>query len=305
MELHGRDTASIRFGQVPLAPADQELKQALNGSLLALCGELPEPLQGSAAIFLSTAGGTPPGRFDFIRVFYAPLWTFINHLAPPGDAGQEHRRARAIRGQAMAMLLHLLDDHLVDGDEPADHMLLQLRTFAWNAFDDSVRELAEREDRGSAMVRELIDGYFSAVHAPPRGDSLEIYLRTFRAQIGTWLAVPMLLAGSKAAGVRTCLEEFSLAWRILDDVQDLDKDSERAAPTAVYFALSTESRRIWKDPAMLGNRRELLREALERENVLEGLLGRAREHLKIAAASARDSGWSAYAEQITALGGEL
>jgi len=65
--------------------------------------------------------------------------------------------------QAMAMLLHSLDDHLVDGDVPLSHMTLLIRSQAWLRMNECINRFCAGVQDGIETARGLIDDYYVGI----------------------------------------------------------------------------------------------------------------------------------------------
>jgi len=69
--------------------------------------------------------------------------------------------------------------------------------------------------------------------------------------MATWLIIPALLArkmnisADAAASILSGYESFGIAWRLLDDVIDLEADIKKGVRSSVYWALSDDARKMW------------------------------------------------------------
>jgi len=193
--------------------------------------------------------------------------------------------ARGVKAHAMAMMLHSLDDHLSDGEVPPTHLALLIRSQAWRIMHDNLATLAANLPGGADTAAELIDTYYGAITATAVPADLDGYCALFEPQMATGLIVPVLLArcvehswnswgqsplrsapgegsepmktggdaergqsplrNSLEAGVRASLGRFGVAWRLLDDIQDVEEDMKAGRKTAVYWGLSEDGRRLW------------------------------------------------------------
>lgn len=170
-------------------------------------------------------------------------------------------------------------------------------------FDEERRALGVGIDGADVTSSELIDRYFSSVHAPPAPDDLGTYEELFRGQMATGVAAPVLLArraGMDEDGVRDMHESFGVSWRMLDDLRDIETDAARGSRSAVYFALPMSRRHEWPPPRS----RESFDTCLERE-VMPLLTSRICDLLGHSARVARDLGLRIMAEQYEALRGPM
>jgi hypothetical protein len=152
----------------------------------------------------------------------------------------------------MALFLHPLDDHLNDGQLPATHLNLLLRSQAWRLMHAALPPLAAAVPDGNAMVQGMIDDYYTSIGKAPPQANLDGYCAHFRHQMATWLIVPALLArqGPADPGRAVALEKayasFGIAWRLLDDLQDIAFDRRSGTPSALYFCLPEQLRAEWR-----------------------------------------------------------
>ena len=91
-------------------------------------------------------------KLDFFKYYYRPAWSVLYWLT-----AQRHDRRivsdeeidAMLDGQAIAMLLHSLDDHLVDG-EVRCHVTL-LRGQAWHRMNEGFNRFAPGSPAGSKL----------------------------------------------------------------------------------------------------------------------------------------------------------
>lgn len=283
----------LRFGTPAPEPQRELLRERLDASLRATVAALPHALRDPATALLSGYGA---GQVPFIGLFYSPTWSFLGER-PLADEAQ----ALAEQVQAHALFLHLWDDHLCDGQLAPDFVRLQLRTVAWQRFESGARALARVRGRDTAPVDAAIDRYFRsgpvAGKGRPQVGDLAAYLDRFRDEVAIWTLVPALLeepterhpAGHLAAAV----EHFSLAWRLLDDIQDTYEDVLTENHSAVWWACDDSLRSKWDScHAARGEPRSFteLLAAFEKTGLVNSLLARTHEHLDLARGAAGAAG---------------
>lgn len=247
-------SSTIRFGTVELAPGLEAFRQALNREMTEFLYSLPAPTHADAAVFFMQHLGTRfIPDFDYFRHYHPPAWSVLYWIA----GRRAHRKSSpaeegwARMAHAMALFLHPLDDHLNDGQLPATHLNLLLRSQAWRRMHAALEPLADAVAGGGAVVRGLIDDYYASIGTPPTIPTLEGYCTHFRRQMATWLIVPVLMARrqaadrSFAADLKRAYESFGIAWRLLDDLQDITADRVSGARSAVYYALPARLRPAW------------------------------------------------------------
>lgn len=121
-----------RFGAPALRDAALRVHALVNAAIPELCRALPPSQRTDAALFLMRYGSAMrDGAPDFFRNFHAPSYTVLAHVDSSPAAPRCSPRGsleRAAAAQAMAMLLHSLDDHLCDGELPPTQLSLLVRS---------------------------------------------------------------------------------------------------------------------------------------------------------------------------------
>jgi hypothetical protein len=288
----------LRFGLPANDPRRELLRERLDASLRATVAALPHALREPAAALLAGYGA---GKVPFIGLFYSPTWSFLRERALPDEA-----QALAEQVQAHALFLHLWDDHLCDGQLAPDFVRLQLRTVAWQRFESGARALLRARGRDAAPaddapVDRAIERYFRSGPVAGRGrpavGDLGAYLDRFRDEVAIWTLVPALIEGNTeshpAGPLAAAVEHFSLAWRLLDDIQDTYEDVLTGNHSAVWWACSEAQRSIWDScHAARAEPRaftELLA-AFTESGLVSSLLLRTCEHLDLAREAAVAAG---------------
>ncbi len=220
----------------------------MNAGLIRLIRSLPESIQTDAMIFLVEYGSLKPGnRFDFFHDIYTPAWSTSAWLLKKKVPTDESLSENTAYAMAMAILLHSLDDHLVDREVPLDHMLLALRSQAWALYQSSLTILKKEIKDGEETVKDHINRYYRYMTGQDAA-TLEEYADRFRDGMATWTLVPVLLSlpmEIDTSLITRCYETFGIAWRFLDDLQDYREDIQQARKTAPYLLLSGEGRDSW------------------------------------------------------------
>jgi hypothetical protein len=265
----------LRFGTPAPDHERESLRERLDASLRATVAVLPGALRDEAAALLEGYGA---GKLTFIGLFYSPTWSFLAER-PLAD----EQRSLAERVQAHALLLHLWDDHLCDGQLAPDLVRLHLRTIAWGQFEAGARALARLRGHDEAAVDAALERYFGSLVGGGRaavGD-LDAYLDRFRDEVAIWTLVPALVDGSSS--LVTAVEHFSVAWRLLDDIQDTHEDLLADHHSAVWWACDDAQRSVWAAgrEAQPQAWADLLL-AFDSAGLVSGLLRRIRDHLRLA-----------------------
>jgi hypothetical protein len=245
----------IDFGPVNLSEEEREFSRGLNREILLLCKSLPGSTQTEATLFLlrylrvSLSDGA-----NFVQYFYAPAWSILYWLMKSNSGETALDQAdiqNAKTGHAMAMFLHAIDDHLTDYQVPVTHLTLLLRSQSWMMMNRAFERLARGVERGAAIVRDFINDYYSSIGKSDETRSLDSYCDLFRKQMATALVVPILLARRIDAGegfarsIQEIYTSFGIAWRLLDDLQDIENDMTRGTHSSPYVFLPDEIRKEW------------------------------------------------------------
>jgi hypothetical protein len=308
---------TIRFGDVPLGNA-AGLYHRLNSQVTALCRSLPAGMQAGGLTFFMEYFRIQVGEsLDYFKNYYAPAWSFIYWVTalPRADiidmeSGIDH----ALCAQAMAMLLHSFDDHLVEGGIPVTHLALLARSQAWRRMMDAIDKFCAGLAGGSDTASGLIDDYYSGITERETPQTLDAYCGLFRKQMATWVIMPVLTA-RKTGGIeefvvalRGAYESFGIAWRLLDDIQDLEADMADGTHSAVYVCLGDKGRALWDDRGKgrgAGKTKEKICTMIRDESILEVIAGRIVTEFDNAALLVDRIGLNGLAEEYRALAGPV
>ena len=221
-------------------------------------GPCPSLPQTDSILFLMRYAGVNLGEQpDFFANYYPPAWSVIYWLTQNHPLSAERLKeadvTHAVTGQSLAMLLHSLDDHLIDGQVPASPLTLLLRSQAWTAMNSAFCNLAENVPAGEPTVLRFTDDYYTGNQDLCELSSLDSYCDRFRRQMAIWLTAPVLLS-MKITGISEFTRDieraygsFGIAWRLLDDIKDIDEDIEKGAESAICVCLPVELRSQWKN----------------------------------------------------------
>jgi hypothetical protein len=288
----------LDFGSTELSARQRALLIEMNAQLPALCRAMPKPLRDPAllAIQRSFSGFRLQNLLHFFEKFYAPAWTVLDLLDPERAALSEDDVRLGARTQAMALFVQMLDAHLSDGRLPANHLFLQLRTEAWRWFSAGVEAAAVHVEGGDALGASLIDTYFEGVHRQDESYDATSYRARTCQKNAMGLVIPLLLARRAAVDervLRSAYEAFVVAWRMLEDLRDFERDAKTGNQTSLYFVLPQSLQALWKsaDGKELADR---LRSSGQ-EALFVDLIG---YELDAAVTLAREAGLAGYAAQI-------
>lgn len=277
---------------------------------------LPPGCRGEIRSILDAYSGVPG---DFFRLFYVPVYSFLKWLPLHyGSGADPDFMTLARRGQSLSLALHLWDDHLCDGQLSIDPLRLQTRTLLYNGFLDACQGLCRILEKNADVVRQELDVYLVSVHGTREVKSLEDYCARFLGQIAIWKIVPRLLSeyiadGRIGSDLIALLDRFTLSWRILDDIQDLEEDIRQKKKTAVWWKLDASGRRRWQDCADGAARGtyadptswKALAHHIQHSGCLDGLLAGIRENLEACSRICRFRNWPEMDLEIIALGSGL
>jgi len=301
---------SLDFGIINLSPEKRELYQILNREMPELCRGLPESARDRAIDFLMAYGRvTPGGPLDFFSRYYPPAWSVIYHIHGMESRESDNSRINlhtALGGQALAMFLHSYDDHLNDGDIPASHLALLVRSAAWMRFNNCIKHFADKTPESAAIAENLINDYYAGMMHGSRIQTLEQYCSLFRKQMATWLVMPLCTAKSLETDdsvtglIRKSYESFGVAWRLLDDVNDLEEDLTDQRPAAPYWALPDKHRRLW-DIKNKKERLEKITSILIKEAALKKIIRKIDAEMKSAEKFAEQAGLHGLAAEYSEL----
>jgi len=245
----------IDFGAVKLSAREKAFYRELNNEILLLCKSLPESTHTDALMFFVRYSGISFGDgFNFFKNYHAPIWSIIYWLVQSDhvDKGLEQEDIKnAKTAHAMAMFLHSLDDHLNDNDIPATHLALLLRGQSWMIMNNALTSLADGVNGGEEIVRGFLDDYYSSIRSSKEIESLDSYCNLFRKQMATGLIAPVLLTKKMTSpekftrDIQAAYGSFGIAWRLLDDIKDIETDMMKGTHSCIYICLPEKIKNDW------------------------------------------------------------
>ena len=241
---------ALAFGTAATPSELLALRQDLQTRLQDALNGLPPAMHQEALAMVEGYAG--PSR-AFYGLFYQPVWSFL-HWVVAGATPTIASTALddACTAQALGLFLHLWDDHLCDGQLATTPLSLQVRTDAWAAYTAAARRLAQHMGVASGWVDEHIATYLGAIHLPETITNVDDFCARFERQIAIWTLVPRLLGpaiGGAQAGedLAQVLSAFSNAWRLMDDMQDVEDDVLAGVESAVWQVLGADGRAAWTE----------------------------------------------------------
>jgi len=306
----------VDFGDVVLSDEQKEFCREWNHESILICKSLPQSTQTDALLFFLQYAKTSFEKLNLFRLYYVPAWSIIYWLIQSGPGGRRIKQVDIKKAKAahfMAMFLHALDDHLCDQQVPATHLTLLLRSQAWMIMNNALSSLAAGVDGGTKIVEGFLDDYYSSIRSSEKIESLDRYCEIFRRQMATWLIVPVLMAkkmGTAAEfseAIRTAYGSFGVAWRLLDDINDIEADMIGGVHSSIYVCLSKDMQNCWDKNHRantgneIGRRGKAIVNYILHDRIIERIKERIRSELVFAAAIADNHHLSGLANEFRCL----
>jgi hypothetical protein len=304
---------NLSFGNIILNNKEEQDYNKLNQNLFTLCKSLPESMQTEAMLFLMQYSHNSFGdKLDFFKKFYIPTWSIIHHIIESPLAKHtlsDDEYSNTLLVQSMVMFLHSIDDHLHDGALQATHLLLLIRSQAWLLLHKTLDHITT-DNADKIIIEKLINQYYTAINNPMPSPSLNAYCDRFRQEISTWYIMPTLLSQKAIKNeiithdLIKAFEAFGIAWRIIDDIQDIREDISDRSHTALYHALPQKGKKLWDQIAHeieAQQSLEVICQLLLDNKIIDALTGRVIKELDIAADHAQKHGFNRLAEEYMLL----
>jgi hypothetical protein len=247
--------SEIDFGVVPLSSDEIDFCREMDDEVTEFCNSLPPSMGTDAILFWTAFFRMPLGeQFCFFQNYYTPAWSIIYWLfnSTPVAENLSQQDIRDIKtAHAMALLLHPLDDHLNDGQIAPTHLAVLVRSHAWFLMNNAFNRIADGLENGKDIVHGFLADYYSSITGSREILSLESYCDTFRKQMATGFITPVLLMRKMSAddefvlAIQDAYGSFGIAWRLLDDIKDLETDILNGSKSSFYYCLPDEWRITW------------------------------------------------------------
>jgi hypothetical protein len=293
LEIWQNGLPAIDFGPVKLTKGQQCFLERLNAVILTLCESLPQSSRSTILLFLMQHAGLAIGdKLNFFRKYYPPAWSILYWLIQSGPHSQGLKAAdidSALVIHAITLKLHALDDHLNDGQVPATHTALLLRSQYWLMLNQAAGRLTNGIADGNRIVGKLLNDYYESIYQFKEALCLDSYCRGFENQMATWLIAPYLLGRHMRADngfirrVREAYLCFGTAWRLLDDINDIRADLKSKTHSAVYICMDNPLKSIWDSDS---SNASAVYEGIERKGIIPRLIKRITSLLDKAASQA-------------------
>lgn len=243
------------FGEVTISDEQMEFCSKLNKEIIIFCKSLPISAQTDGLLFFMRYFKIPfESELKFFSNYYPPAWSIIYWLIRPGLQNKRLNQndvQNAKTAHAMALFLHPLDDHLSDGELQVTYLNLLIRSQLWMVMNKAFKRLSNGVESGEQLVQGFIDDYYSSIRDSNKMLSLDNYCDRFRKQMAIWLIAPVLLTKKIASdekftdAIQKAYGSFGIAWRLLDDINDIKIDMEKGTHSCVYFCLSEDMKNLW------------------------------------------------------------
>jgi hypothetical protein len=246
---------TIHFGNINFEEDQAAFYRNLNTKVLSIWKGLSESLHSHLLKVFQVQAGYKFGRpFDMFHRYPSPIWSVIywilkrkNNIRTIGDEEID----LLLTAHAMVMFLHGLDDHLNDGELAPGHLIILIRSEAWHILRESLNKLTESINEDISLCDKLIAEYYNSVVTPEESSSFEEYCIQTTHQMATAFIVPTIteimctVNDSNTESIRKSMEQLGIAWRLLDDYNDIKEDIESGTHSAVYFLLPDEGKELW------------------------------------------------------------
>jgi hypothetical protein len=247
--------SKIDFGAIELSIEQQQFCCELSEEIALLCKSLPKSIQTDALLFfIQYFGLSFEQQLFFFKKYYTPSWSVLFWLLQynqPNSEWRDEDTKNAKRAHCMALLLHLLDDHLNDMELPVTHLTLLIRSQSWLIMINALNKLAKEIMEGQDIAKRFIDDYYSSIRNTKDSPSLNAFCILFRKQMATWLITPLLMTKKLrheeefTKAIQSAFGSFGIAWRLLDDIRDIENDMKNGVHSSIYVCLSKEIKNCW------------------------------------------------------------
>jgi hypothetical protein len=310
-----KSCSEIDFGSIELSEQEKTFCHEWNTEILSLCRSLPDSTQTDAVLFFMQYAKASFEDLNLFRMYYAPAWSIIYWLIQSCRQNDKLTHADVRNARAahfMAMFLHALDDHLRDRQIPVTHLVLLLRSQSWVIMNSAARRLAEGLDDGEGMIQDFIDDYYASIRNVKDPKSLDAYCELFKKQMATWFIVPIILAkkitqdGAFCEAVENAYGSFGIAWRLLDDIQDMEVDMANGIRSSIFACLPDDIQKMWPmSPATettdYHHYHEQIMDFIAGNRIIETLKGRICSELQSAASIAGHYNLKGLAQEFDSL----
>ena len=312
--------AHLKFGDIKLSDDAKKFCKEWNNEIILLNKSLPDSTRIDAMLFFMIHSGLLTGllvgkEINFLKSYYIPTWSIIYWLCQtdPDEnklAIEENRHART--AHSMAMFLHAIDDHLKDNQIPVTHLALLLRSQAWMIMNNAFSRLASEVHDGRQVLHGFINDYYSSIRYSKGIGSIDDYCELFRKQMAIGMVAPVLLIKKRtqderfANAVQIAYGSFGIAWRLLDDINDIAADMAKGTHSAIYYSLPEDQRMVWDNGSKRKNNsikedKEDILVFITKRNIVNRIIIRICRELDFAASIMDDYHMKGWADEFRCL----
>ena len=306
-------SGKIEFGKLQITEELKSWQDVINGEIVSLCRGLPAGSQTEAFLMLMNYAGLNIGdKFDFFKKYYPCLWNILAHIAGLQKSGGPENFSEIIKSHAMAMFLHSIEDHLIDGELSPDILILLIHAEAWRIYRTNLDKISEFTGTNKDYIDKYLDRYFSSICSDPENPTLEDYCAHFRNQMANitlladLCAVSVNIEEDKKADMLESFECFGIAWRLLDDINDFEEDFASGTRNACFYALDSGGQSLYE--SISGQKRgqspdttqarNTLIQHMDTEKTLITIIDAIISYLKRGAEAAFRSGINGFGEEL-------
>jgi hypothetical protein len=299
------------FGTISLDEDEQIFYNDMNNHMIKLFRALPSSVQTEAILFIiSYTGNTFGKELNLLSKFYTPLWSTIYWIAKLKSNKYQLNKEEydnLLNAHANTMFLHAFDDHLNDDEIVSSHLTILIRSQAWYLQQKSIEKFIPNIKKGRNIADEYFNNYYNAICSTEEFNSIEEYSKNFRNEMATVTLFPVLtsikLTKDKkfTNDIKNAYESFGIAWRLLDDLTDIEDDINNSALSGVYYMLPEEGKRLWKD----SNKKRYVKKIysiIEKNKIGDKLVKMIIEELKFSSKTVKEHGMHELADQFNQLG---
>jgi hypothetical protein len=101
------------------------------------------------------------------------------------------------------------------------------------------------------IVKDFIDDYYAGIRSTKEIESLDSYCDLFRKQMATWAIAPVLMSKKVTTdeklsdAILAAYGSFGIAWRLVDDLNDIESDMLECIHSSIYVCLPKEIKVLW------------------------------------------------------------
>jgi hypothetical protein len=179
-------------------------------------------------------------------------------------------------------------------------------------MNNAARSLADGLSGGEEIIQRFIDSYYASIRSEKDPKSLNAYCELFRKQMATWFIAPVILSKKITRdeelprAIQSAYGSFGIAWRLLDDIQDVAIDMKNGIHSSIFICLSEDMQKRWHtQPANplqdAAHRLDSVMGHILEKDIIGTLIERICSELKSAASIASDHHLDGLADEFNCL----